>query len=223
MPRPLSFLWRRAKLLVKMRFARTLYPAPVSNLRPERLYSYLDHLWRRRELDGAIVEVGCFMGGTAEIAWKMLSSTGYTKRYVCIDTFGGFVPAQFDRDRQLGTPETLREGFVMNSRPLVRRVLNLHDAGAVELVEGDIAQVNGRALPDRVIACLSDTDLYEPTRATLEKVYPRLAPGGVILVDDCNEDNPFRGAWRAYAEFVAAEGLPRRLEFGMGVIEAPVR
>src|ERR1051326_1914968 len=74
------------------RYAPTqLYRRPVSSLRPERLYAYLDALWERRSLEGTIVEAGCYLGGTAAIAYQMLARTGFEKPYVCIDTFGGFV------------------------------------------------------------------------------------------------------------------------------------
>jgi hypothetical protein len=51
-----------------------------------------------------------------------------------------------------------------------------------------------------------------------------MAPGGVIVVDDCLADNMYDGALQAYREFTAAQGLPERITHGkLGVIDVPHR
>jgi len=45
-----------------------------------------------------------------------------------------------------------------------------------------------------------DADLYNPTKAGLEFFYPRLSPGGVILVHDYNYK--WEGLMKAVDEFV---------------------
>ena len=44
-----------------------------------------------------------------------------------------------------------------------------------------------------------DADLYNPTKAGLEFFYPRLVPGGVIIVHDYNPDWP--GIMKAVNDF----------------------
>jgi hypothetical protein len=39
-------------------------------------------------------------------------------------------------------------------------------------------------LPERIAILRLDTDFYESTKIELELLYPRLAPGGVLIVDD---------------------------------------
>ena len=39
-------------------------------------------------------------------------------------------------------------------------------------------------LPERIALLRLDTDWYESTRAELETLYPRLSPGGVLIIDD---------------------------------------
>jgi predicted O-methyltransferase YrrM len=65
---------------------------------------------------------------------------------------------------------------------------------------------------------LVDVDLYRSVLATLERIAPHMAPGGVIVVDDCASGD-FEGADEAYREFCEANGLPVRIEHGkLGVI-----
>jgi SAM-dependent methyltransferase len=210
-------MWQFAKRIMLSVAPELLYPTPTSSLQPERLYAYLDALWQRRELDGAILEIGCFLGGTAAIAERMLRRAGHQKRYVCVDTFGGFVPEQFDRDVKLGTPPRLASLFDMNSPDAVARLLRRWGA-EVELVQGDIAVVPDARLPDKVAACLLDVDLELPTLEGLRRVWPRLVPGGVIVVDDCPEETDWVGARIGYERFVAELSQNPEYFLGLGIV-----
>lgn len=195
-----------------------LLPRAVSGLQPERLYLYLDALWKRRELPGYALEVGCYRGGTTLLASSMLRRTGFPRPYRCIDTFGGFVDDQFNADVKHGTPERLRSAFSSTSLPLVRRILDQHGCKDVELVQGDIIKVSESALPERIAVCLLDVDLEVPIHKGLERIYPRLVEGGIILVDDCPESTDWVGARIGYRNFVRAHGLDEVYQMGMGVL-----
>ena len=110
-----------------------------------------------------------------------------------------------------------------SSMQLVRRILDIHGCSDVRLVKGDIAKVDDALLSPQYSVVLMDVDLSEPTYQGLRKFYPRLAPGGVILVDDC-DDVPEQ-VWRArkgFEQFCREEGLPVRMIAGLGLIEKPV-
>jgi O-methyltransferase len=194
-------------------------PQPASGLQPERLYLYLDALWNRRELPGYALEVGCYRGGTAALASSMLRRTGFARRYRCIDTFGGFVSDQFDADVKHGTPEAFRNFFASTSLPMVRRLLDHYGCQDVELVQGDINKVPESALPEQIAVCLLDVDLEVPTHRGLERIYPRLVEGGIILVDDCPESTNWVGARVGYRNFVRAHGLDEVYQMGMGILK----
>ena len=197
---------------------RLLYPVPTSSLQPERLYAYLDALWERRHLDGAIVEVGCWLGGTSAIASKMLARTGHPHRYLAIDTFNGFVPEQFAHDQILGVPANDRAMFEQNSPEMVRRLLDHWDAPGVELMQADIASLDGDRLPERIAVCLVDVDLEIPVYEALRRVFPRLESGGIILVDDCPDRTTWAGARIGYARFIREIEADEQYAMGMGVL-----
>ena len=58
----------------------------------------------------------------------------------------------------------------------------------VELVAGDITQTVPKYVkehPELRISLLNlDTDIYEPAVTILEHLYPRIVPGGVLILDD---------------------------------------
>lgn len=186
-------------------------------LGPGRLEEYLDALTQRSTLDGAVLEVGCFRGATTVRACEHLRGLGAEKRYVCVDTFAGFVDEQFETDVEHGTPAAFRSGFAENPREMFDRTMR-HFGYPVESIEADICTLDASRLPARISVCLLDVDLAVPIRGGLELIVPRLVPDGVVLVDDC-EDANWRGARIGYQEYVREHGLPEQYTAaGLGII-----
>ena len=146
----------------------------------------------------------------------MMKNLGIAKRYIAIDTFTGFVPDHFDRDVAQGVSEERRDDFRADER-VVRRLLRSWGAPDVEIVKADVATVDEKNLPDRISLALVDVDLEVPTYEGLRRVMPRLSPGGLVLVDDCNEGAEWTGAKRGYQRFIREHHLPEQYHFGMGV------
>jgi O-methyltransferase len=210
----------RMGVFAQRRAPELFHPQPRTTLGPERLYAYFDALWRRRKLDGSVVEVGCYLGGTAALAFQLLRDTSHEKRYVCIDTFGGFVPEQFAHDvRTHGLTSSERRGFSGSSKKMVERLLKLYGCDAVELIEADIVSLSVSSLPDAIAVALVDVELEIPVYEALEKLHPRLVSGGMILVDDCSVSSHFPGARSGYERFLRAHDLQPRFEFNMGIVE----
>lgn len=200
-------------------FAQVFVRKPEAVLQPERLYVYLDALWKRRDLPGAVVEVGCYRGGTSLLANRFLRRSGFPHRYVAYDTFGGFVDEQFRCDLGHGTPRLFRRNFADNSLGIVRRALDRYDGADIELVQGDICTLPDAALPEHVVVGLVDVDLDVPVHRALERLLPRLVKGGTLLVDDCPENYSWAGARIGYKRFVDAHGMSERYSMGLGIIE----
>lgn len=209
-----KFLWDYGPMGVWLRFRR-----PVPILAPERFAVLLRALADRRDLPGAILEVGCYRGMTAAEVFRLLKLWDAERQYVCVDTFSGFVPSQFEEDEQLGTPASYRPAFDFNSRRSVERTFR-HLGYDIDVVEGDIAALGDDELPREISVCLMDVDLAVPIFEGLGKVLPRMVPGGVILVDDCEEEGEtgWRGARIGYKRFVAEKNLPEEYDAGLGII-----
>lgn len=197
-------------LAVKQLLAPVLYRHPPTNLSPYCLYAYLDVLYRTANLPGAVVEIGCHLCGTTAVATRFLKQIGVKKEYVAMDTFSGFVPSQLE-----GLTRSARL-FSVNSLSLAQTILRLHRS-EVRLVQGDIVTLPDSLLPVEISAALIDVDLRAPTEAALLKVYPRLSPGGMILVDDCGPESDW-SARDGYIDFVASLGLVPTFVAGMGLI-----
>jgi hypothetical protein len=102
---------------------------------------------------------------------------------------------------------------------MVRKLLDYWDAPSVELVKGDIVHLPDADIPSDIAVCLLDVDLELPIYEGLKRIAPKLVPGGIILVDDCTDDDaPFTGARVGYAKYCAEAGIPEEYIFGLGVL-----
>jgi hypothetical protein len=59
--------------------------------------------------------------------------------------------------------------------------------------------------PERISLLRLDTDWYESTRHELIHLFPRLASGGVVIIDDYGH---WKGARRAVDEYFRENGIP---------------
>jgi O-methyltransferase len=76
--------------------------------------------------------------------------------------------------------------------------------GNVHILEGPLQVTLPRCPIDAVSLIHLDVDFYEPTRAALDWVYPRLSPGGYVVVDDYSTAFNCKDA---VDEFRAANGI----------------
>lgn len=153
-----------------------------------------------RQVPGVIGEVGVFRGD-----FSVLMSSYLPERAVHLfDTFEGFAEQDVEIDRAAGVVESFTD-FTATDPESVRR--RFPDSRTVEIHQGFFPD-SAAGLEDLTFALVSlDTDLYAPILSGLRWFYPRLAPGGYILVHDYN-NAAFGGAKQAVREFQDETGVP---------------
>jgi O-methyltransferase len=203
------------RLAAKSALAPVLYRYPPFNLQPARLAYYITALLDRAHLDADVAEVGCSAGGTAIVARKALAAAGWKGQYTCFDTFGGFISEQYDKDVESGLAPTKRHKFSANSVGLVRRIIQQHGRGDIQLVQGDATKLRPEDLSHYSVV-LADIDLAEPSYEVMKIFWPRLVPGGILLCDDCGEDRGWL-AGDGYRKFCAEMNLPEEYYYGLGI------
>jgi hypothetical protein len=154
---------------------------------------------------GSVVECGVF-GGGGLLTWSQCSAIlepyNHTRRVIGFDTFSGF-PGVHDKDTSTGRSEYLRTGSFETSGSIydeLKELASMHDRNRplghipkVELVRGDACQTIPAYIeshPHLVIGLLYlDFDLYEPTKAALDHMLPRLVKGGIVAFDELNSED----------------------------------
>ena len=101
----------------------------------------------------------------------------------------------------------------------MRKILRLHGCQDVQLVRGDATKLEDGQLKQKYSVILIDVDLSEPVYLTLKKFYPKLNKGGIILVDDCDENNVVWKAREGYSLFCHEMGFQEKIIVGLGIIE----
>jgi predicted O-methyltransferase YrrM len=148
--------------------------------------------------------------------------SGFKKPYVCVDTFQGFTADDMSVENARGNKSTwISKMFRNNHVDWFKESLQRRNINDVEIIQADISVLDAAKLPDQIALCLVDVDLYQPVKRALEKIYPKLSRGGIIVVDDCWSDSSpmfiegiakaYDGALQAYLEFTAEHGLPEQL------------
>jgi O-methyltransferase len=74
----------------------------------------------------------------------------------------------------------------------------------VRFVKGRVEETLPQQAPDKIALLRLDTDWYESTRYELETLYPRLARGGVLILDDYGH---WQGARKAVDEYIEKNNL----------------
>lgn len=194
----------------------------TSSERVVALRSALVHVVRTG-VPGAIVECGVWRGGSAMAAALTLLSLEEVRPLHLFDTFEGMSPptevdVSYDGHR---ASDVLRESgpdstyWAIASMDEVRANLAStgYPDGSTHLVRGRVEDTIPDRAPDEIALLRLDTDWYESTRHELVHLWPRLSPGGVLIVDDYGH---WQGARRATDEFLASlerEPLLHRIDY----------
>lgn len=190
---------------------------PFTMTSPERIAAFREALRHviRHQVPGAIVECGVWKGGSMMAAAKTLLSSGEKRQLFLFDTFCGMTaPEAVDRDLS-GNPAT----YLLNSpstsahmrceSPLDEVRQNMastgYDPTLVQYIVGPVEETIPAQAPDQIAVLRLDTDWYMSTAHELRHLYPRLAIGGLLIIDDYGH---WQGARRAVDEFLAETGTP---------------
>jgi len=132
-----------------------------------------------------------------------------TERQIWLyDTFTGMVaPGEEDRIASSGEALSERKPEGWWSSPLdeVKNTLTCSDLGSEKyrFIEGPVELTLETDIPERLAVLRLDTDWYESTMKELEVLYPRLSPGGILIIDDYGH---FTGARKAVDEYFRSIG-----------------
>jgi O-methyltransferase len=182
-------LWRKLKAggftMIGARRARTL--------------NRLARAAERGGVPGALVDCGTFNGGSA----VMMSAGAPSREVFAFDSFEG-LPDATERDPERArewtgelkaSEEKVREGFERFAHP-----------ERLNVVKGwfqDSFPVTAPKI-DAVAVLHADGDWYDSVRLALETFYPKVSPGGFVVIDDYND---WEGAKSATDEYRAAQGI----------------
>jgi hypothetical protein len=169
-------------------------------------------------IEGDFAECGVWKGGSSMIvALAFLRLNGANRKLYLYDTYDG-MPGLGGNDENVGDhPFKFVMNFASQLRgghagilyaPLddVRR--NMQSTGypsdLIEIVKGLVESTIPRRAPEQISLLHLDSDLYESTYHELTHLYPRLAKGGVLMIDDYGS---WKGSRKATDQYFAENGI----------------
>lgn len=177
---------------------------------PDQLLFLCQCIEQVKDVPGAFMEIGCAKGHTTVFLNRFMDRLGMERKYFAIDTFSGFTESDIRYETKQRNKSHHYGDFRVNDKKWFDHTMKMNAIGRVESWKGDAKNFDfSQAGP--IAFCLLDVDLYEPTRDILPRVYERLAPGGIIVIDDCKVDSKWDGALYAYQEFVSKRGLQENI------------
>lgn len=191
------------------------------NFTPAQLGFLCECLTKTEPVPGNILEIGCAQGNTTVFLNRHLDTLKSTKSYTCVDTFTGFTERDIAWEvNQRNKESNMFSGFQLGKK-MFDVTLAFNNVKRVTAIQNDILNVNADKF-GKVSFALLDVDLYYPISVFLPKLWEILSPGGIIVVDDCMQNNPYDGACQAYLEFFQSTNLEPDIRFGkLGIIQKP--
>jgi O-methyltransferase len=169
-------------------------------------------------VSGDIVECGVWKGGSAMAAVMALQEMGDEQRQIFLyDTYAGMSsPSHRDisiggrsaqeRFSELRTSEETSDWCLSPLSEVKSNVLSVGYPGErFHFIEGKVEDTIPGCVPDRIALLRLDTDWYESTKHELIHLFPRISPGGVIIIDDYGH---WHGARQAVDEYISEHNVP---------------
>jgi O-methyltransferase len=151
-----------------------------------------------RDIEGDFVECGVWRGGNALAAAEIFKLYKSKRDVWLFDTFKGMT-APTDLDIRASDGQPARTRYVIDQREThndwcyaslddVRKSFtNRGLESNIHFIQGDVCETlnsDQSKLPARISVLRLDTDWYESTKKELEVLYPKLTPGGCLIIDD---------------------------------------
>jgi hypothetical protein len=190
-----------------------------ANLVTEEWFSQVGYfsrlLERVRNIEGDVVECGVASGRSLAIIASLVRSSGTERRIWGFDSWRG-LPSLSNEDAGSVAGEGAFSSATIDEVRLRLELFGFDSMEGIRLVEGDITQTLATAPIDRIAFLHLDVDIYESYRAALATLWPKVASGGIVALDEY-ADPSWPGATQAVDEFMATlpdgeaqlEGDPR--------------
>lgn len=202
----------------------------TSPLRIEALLGAVRYVVER-EIPGGFAECGVWRGGSVLAMVRQLQALGCDDRDVYLyDTFDGMT-APTERDTSAFDPPALEvwesaaddgerpwaglfDDGVFNERQVQQLLQSTgYPQDRIHLVRGPVEETLPARAPHQLALLRLDTDWYESTKHELQHLYPRLSPGGVLIIDDYGHWDGCRQAVDEYFSSEAAPVLLQRVDY----------
>ena len=170
-------------------------------------------------IDGDVAEFGCYSGTTSLFVRRLLDrqpAESARRRFYVYDSFAG-LPAKTAPDAS-----TVGEAFQAGQLGVSKRefLQNFHKAGLRPPItqKGWFKNLAKSQLPNKIAFSFLDGDFYQSIIDSLNLVWPRLSPGGTVVIDDYQRE-ALPGVTKAVHDFFGGSPAGLRHEHNQAIIK----
>ncbi|MET0779599.1 MAG: TylF/MycF/NovP-related O-methyltransferase [Candidatus Saccharimonadales bacterium] len=181
---PDAFQFHKVPDTTKNRFrGHLLVSDQVSAGDVEFIWNELDSVLSAK-IPGAIVEFGCYAGTTSLFIRRLLDERGQStsREFHVYDSFAG-LPEKSAADQSAAGVDFMAGKLNVSKKAFLRQ---FHTANLQPPVihKGWFDELTDADVPGQIAFAFLDGDFYGSILRSLILVWPKMAPGGVMLVDD---------------------------------------
>ena len=172
------------------------------------------HYIINNNIEGDFVECGVWKGGNLILLKKLMEKKQINnKKIYGFDTFEGMSEAsihdikidktnanvKFEKLKQKDS-NNINWNFASENEVINNFKDNVEKNENLKLIKGKVEDtlLNNDNIPEKISILRLDTDFYESTKTELEKLYPKLSIGGVLIIDDYGS---WQGSRKAVDEY----------------------
>lgn len=143
-----------------------------------RCYELFSLITNNEGLEGDVLEVGVWKGGTGSILAKALNQVNASSKIYLADTFSGVVKA--------GKNDTIYKGGEHSDTSVqeVELLLNKVDAKNVTILKGIFPNKVNIPLNTKLRLCHIDVDTYDSAKEIFDSIWNKIVVGGAVVFDD---------------------------------------
>ncbi len=148
-----------------------------------RCYELWQLVQETAKLNGALIEIGVWRGGSGALIAKQTKLSGIKETVYLCDTFTGVVKA--------GEKDSVYKGkeHADASRENVDEVINKLTLDNTKILVGIFPEETNELVSDKIFRfCHIDVDVYQSAKDIIEWLWPKLAIGGIVVFDDYGFD-----------------------------------
>jgi O-methyltransferase len=191
------------------------FPHTTLNIIPRQLEIILESIEKTKDIEGAVVELGCHAGLTSVYIRRLLDRLNSTKEFHAYDSFKG-LPEKKQPDQASGqAADKFQAGyFNLNGTWQITERFKTNNLKLPILHEGWFKDQN---YPEKISCGFLDGDFYDSILDSLEKVWHRLSTNGIICIHDYGWDQ-LPGVERAVTDYFGKTDVASVPTFGLAVI-----
>lgn len=217
--------WQRGRYAIGVNALSVVFPRQARLYWKYRDFTMMDRLAffenlslckEARGLDGDIVECGTWRGGMSAAMAEILRDGAARKTSVLFDSYEGLPPPGPSDGAKAFTwaQDTASPRYFDNctaSEADARRAMSLSGVEGYRIFPGWFEETLHKYASEnpRIAVLRLDGDWYESTMTCLQNLFPRVVPGGVVIIDDYGY---WEGCTRAVHDYLSREARPEAVQ-----------